>query len=160
MLQLLNEVVKQYQVIIWTASHQSYADVVIDYLDPDKKFFEYRLYRESCTLVDNNVYIKDLNIFKNRNLKNLIIIDNCVSSFGFQLNNGIPIIPFYDNTNDEELHHLKTYLEVMSKQEDVREQNKYAFQLESISNEYIEKYLQEFNMLSEAPSEQRVTSMN
>ena len=40
------------------------------------------------------------------------MVDNAVYSFGFQLDNGIPIIPFYDrNTNpdDEELIHLVYY---------------------------------------------------
>lgn len=46
---------------------------------------------------EEGVYIKDLRIIKNRNLKDVVIIDNAVYSFGFQLDNGIPILPFYDD---------------------------------------------------------------
>ena len=57
----------------------------------------------------------------------MVIVDNAVYSFGFQLENGIPIIPFYNNPMDEELHHLIFYLRCLSNIEDVRIQNRNAF---------------------------------
>jgi CTD small phosphatase-like protein 2 len=60
------------------------------------------------------VYVKDLRILKNRSLKDVVIIDNAVYSFGFQLDNGIPILPFYDDKNDSELEHLVYYLQCLS----------------------------------------------
>lgn len=63
---------------------------------------------------EEGVYIKDLRIIKNRNLKDMVIIDNAVYSFGFQLDNGIPILPFYDDKQDEELLHLIYYLKCLS----------------------------------------------
>jgi CTD small phosphatase-like protein 2 len=52
-----------------------------------------------------------LRIFaENRNLEDLLIVDNAVYSFGYQLENGIPIIPFYEDKEDEELLHLIQYL--------------------------------------------------
>jgi len=36
----------------------------------------------------------------------MVLVDNAVYSFGYQLENGIPIIPFYDDKEDEELLHL------------------------------------------------------
>jgi len=51
----------------------------------------------------------------------LIIVDNAVYSFGYQLDNGIPIIPYYDDkANDEELMHLVYYFSCISTSEDVR----------------------------------------
>ena len=64
----LREVSKYFQVVVFTASHQSYADVVLDYLDPARELIEHRLYRDSCMLTDEGVYIKDLRIIKNRSL--------------------------------------------------------------------------------------------
>jgi len=96
--------------IVFTAAHQSYADVVLDHIDPTRELFQYRLYRDSCTMIEPGVYVKDLGIIKNRKLENMVIVDNSLHSFGFHLDNGVPIVPFYDNQDDEELNHLKAYL--------------------------------------------------
>ncbi len=69
--------------------------MVLDYLDPKRELIEYRLYRDSCVETEEGVFIKDLRIIQNRNLKDMVIIDNAVYSFGYQLDNGIPILPFY-----------------------------------------------------------------
>lgn len=36
--ELLEEVNKYYEVVVFTASNQLYADTVIDYIDPEKKW--------------------------------------------------------------------------------------------------------------------------
>ena len=41
--------------------------------------------------------MKDLQIIANRSLKDMVIVDNAVYSFAFQLDNGIPIVPFYSD---------------------------------------------------------------
>ena len=46
------------------------------------------------------VHIKDLRVIAGRDLKDVVLVDNAAYSFGFQLENGIPIIPYYDNKND------------------------------------------------------------
>ena len=76
---------------------------------------------------EEGVYIKDLRIISNRNLKDIVIIDNAVYSFGFQLDNGIPILPFYEDKTDEEMLHLIYYLKCLSQFDDIRDQNKKAF---------------------------------
>lgn len=118
---------QRFQIGVFTASHQSYADAVLDFLDPKGELFDFRLYRDSCHCTPQNVYIKDLRIFANQALKDLVIVDNAVYSFGFQLENGIPIIPYYDAEDDEELFHLIPYLEILAECEDVRVQNREAF---------------------------------
>ncbi len=35
----LEEAAKNFQVIVFTASHQTYADAILDYLDPDRTIF-------------------------------------------------------------------------------------------------------------------------
>jgi CTD small phosphatase-like protein 2 len=85
---------------VFTASHKAYADVVLNYLDPNNEVIEYRLYRDSCVQTEEGVYIKDLRVIKNRNMKDMVIVDNAVYSFGFQLDNGIPILPFYEDKTD------------------------------------------------------------
>ena len=93
--------------MVFTASHKAYADVVLDLLDPNNEIFELRLYRDNCIRTQDGVYIKDLRIFQNsRKIEDIIIVDNAVYSFGYQLENGIPIIPFYHDKEDVELLHL------------------------------------------------------
>ena len=73
---------KYFEVLVFTASHKWYADVILDYLDPENKYFQHRLYREHCIPTTDNVYIKDLRVLRNRDLKDMIIVDNAVYSFG------------------------------------------------------------------------------
>ena len=55
-------------------------------------------------------------------------------SFAFQIDNGIPIIPFYNDKADEEMLHLVYYLNCLAGVQDVREQNRQAFELFKLSN--------------------------
>lgn len=65
----------------------------------------------------------------NRDLKDVVIVDNAVYSFGYHLENGIPIIPFYFNKNDTELMTLTVYLKSLANVRDVREVNRRVFKL-------------------------------
>lgn len=127
--------------MVFTASHKAYADVVLDHLDPERSLIQYRLYRDHCIRTEEGIYIKDLRIITNRQLKDLIIVDNAVYSFGYQLDNGIPIIPFYDDKSDEELMHLIFYINCLANCQDVREQNRKAFQLKDLQEIDIAEYL-------------------
>lgn len=62
-----------FQVIVFTASHKWYADTVLDFLDPTGELIQYRLYRDSWYKTEDNVYIKDLRIIRNRELKDMVI---------------------------------------------------------------------------------------
>lgn len=100
---------EKYHVIMFTASLQKYADAVMDEIDPTGSLFEYRLYRNNCTQikVDNQIYyIKDLRVFKNISLDDIVIIDNSVLSFAFHLDNGIPILPYYRGNDEIEMKSL------------------------------------------------------
>ena len=68
-------------------------------------------------------YIKDLRIFESSifSLKDIVIVDNSVYSFACHIENGIPIVPFYNDKDDEEMLHLIYYLNCLAQVEDVRE---------------------------------------
>ena len=53
-------------------------------------------------------------------MKDLVLVDNAVYSFILNLENGIPIIPFYNNKKDVELLKLKEFLLTLKEVEDVR----------------------------------------
>lgn len=125
-------------MIIYTASDQSYADSVINHIDPTKEFFKYRLYRHNCVKLTTEVgvtYVKDLRIIRNVPLSNMVIIDNSVLSFAFHLDNGIPILPFYNNKEDVEMESLKNYLSKLSKCENLTISNGSNFNLKSLLQE-------------------------
>lgn len=128
-IEILRELSQHYEIMVFTASHSCYANVVLDYLDPHEEFIHHRLFRESCVVTDEGLHVKDLRVIGNRNLQDLILVDNAAYSFGFQVENGIPIIPFYDNKADQELRHLIPYLKFLSTVKDLREVNKQTFKL-------------------------------
>jgi len=120
-MECLEEAKKFFQVIVFTASHQVYADAILDYLDPNHEHIEHRLYRQHCFQTEEGYYVKDLRIFEGRDLKDIVIVDNSVYSFAFQIDNGIPIIPFYHDKSDEEMLHLVYYFNCLAGVQDVRE---------------------------------------
>ena len=112
----LKKVSEIYNIIIFTASLSQYASPLIDILDPENKFK--RLFRENC-LKRNGFYIKDLNQI-GKNFKDIIIIDNNPISFIMNQDNGLPIMTWYENMNDNELIKLIPLLEYLSNINDVR----------------------------------------
>lgn len=81
-------------MLVFTAAEKEYADLIIDKIDPTKTFFKDRLYRDSCFKCED-AYIKDLRIISDRELEDIVIVDNSIISFCKQINNGIPICAFY-----------------------------------------------------------------
>lgn len=70
--------------------------------------------------MEDGTFIKDLRVIGNRDLESLILVDNSVYSFAYQIDNGIPILPFFNDTSDEELLHLINYLSILVYYDDVR----------------------------------------
>ena len=139
----LNLIKKYYNIVVFTASHQAYADAVLDFMDPNKKYFKYRLYRNNCSLVNVDgaqFYVKDLDIFNEaHDLKDIVIIDNSVLSFIYHLENGIPIVPYYNEDKDGALYVVGLYLVHIYKEDDLREANKKYIKLDNFLKEAKER---------------------
>ena len=131
---------KDFEVILFTASQKCYADEVMDYLDPTGELIHHRLYRENC-LLKSGVYIKDLRIFANRNIEDIVIVDNSAYCFGYQLENGIPIISWFDDVNDRELYKLIDYIKILAQVPDIKLVNRHTFHLNTFYTDYIKDYL-------------------
>lgn len=114
---------------------------MIDLIDPKREWIQFRLYRENCFKTDEGIFIKDLRVLKNRDLKDVILVDNSVYSFGFQLSNGVPIIPFYNDPTDTELVYLAQYVLQLADLDDIREQNAATFELEVLKYADLSEYL-------------------
>ena len=142
----IKKVAKLYEVIIFTASISKYALPLIDILDSDKNI-QYKLTREHCTFL-NGIYIKELKKL-NRDLKDLIILDNSPLAYSFDIDNGLPIKGWYEDKNDNELDKVYFILEFLSKVKDARnfikrivDNNEINFE---IANEIIKIYNDNMN---------------
>ena len=63
----------------------------------------------------------------NRPLDRVVLVDDCAYSYGFQIENGVPIIPFKGDKEDAELLLLSSYLEYLKEQKDFRKANEDHF---------------------------------
>ncbi len=104
----LKRMSQKYEIVIFTASHETYANAILDELDPEGNIFSHRFYRNHCTVLPNELHVKDLRHL-NRDLKDIVLVDNAAYSYAFQLDNGIPVLPFYEG-KDFELAALEKYL--------------------------------------------------
>ena len=84
---------KFYELIVFTAATQDYADLLIDNIEENRIYFDYRLYRQHTVIIGND-FVKDLNRI-GRPLDRIIIVDNMPQNFRLQKENGIIIRPFW-----------------------------------------------------------------
>ena len=89
----LKNIKKYYELIIFTAATQDYADPIINAIEKEEKYFDHRLYRMHTIIIDND-FVKDLSKL-GRDLNRTIIVDNMKQNYKNQPNNGITIRPFW-----------------------------------------------------------------
>ena len=152
-----------YEIVIFTASLSQYANPLLDFIDK-KGIFKYRLFREHCYCYTNgfgNSFVKDLKKL-DREMKNLIIIDNNPKSFMLNKENGVPIKTWMDDSNDKELYKLIPYLIFLGNQkiEDVRPFLKDINSGTSLNYEKFDKIILEFNNKKEKDLEDELNKLN
>jgi len=113
----LREASKMFEIVVFTASQSSYANEVLDLIDPHKHI-SHRLFRRHCENHQGN-YLKDLSKL-GRNLKHTFLIDNFPLCFAFQPSNGIPCDTWYEDAHDDELLRLLPVLHRLHNSKDVR----------------------------------------
>ena len=116
----LSEINKIYELIIFTAGTQEYADPILNIIDQKNCFFEKRLYRQHAIIIDDG-FVKDLSLL-GRDLRKVIIIDNNPFNYELQKENGIFIKSFYGEKDDNVLLELIPILKkiALKKDNDVR----------------------------------------
>jgi len=115
--EFLVEMAKHYEIVIYTASLNKYADPLLDLLDP-KRTIRTRLFRESCVYFEGN-YVKDLSLI-DRDLSQSIIVDNSPASYIFHPSNAIDCGSYIDDPRDRELDQIGKFLMGVKDVKDVR----------------------------------------
>lgn len=115
--EFLRRVGQLYEVVIFTASLNKYADPVIDILDVHH-VVHHRLFRESCYNHHGN-YVKDLSQL-GRPLHDTIILDNSPASYIFHPTNAVPVSSWFNDPHDTELTDLCPFLQDLVDVGDVR----------------------------------------
>ena len=128
-LELISRMSTSYEIVLFTAGSKQYAELIRERLDPEKKYIKMVLGQESCILTPHGHFVKDLRIFVDRELSNILIVDDHILSFAFQLENGIPVAPYNGEDRDDELNFLMTYLDDLSGSEDIRAANRERIRL-------------------------------
>jgi RNA polymerase II subunit A small phosphatase-like protein len=101
--EFIAELAPFYELVVFTASAKTYADQVVNFIDPDG-LIRYRLYRDSCTGIGGSL-VKDLSRL-NRKLEKVIILDNSPAAYLLHPYNAVPIPSWFDDPNDNVLGHL------------------------------------------------------
>ena len=117
----LSELYPFYEICVFSASSEKYALPIIDIID-SKKVITKKFFRDDCLHLNNSEnfsYIKDLEKI-DKNYNDIIIIDDNVSSFVLQKENGIPIKSWRGDKEDFELLKLIPILKNLSGFYDVR----------------------------------------
>ena len=93
--------------------------------------------------------MKDLSILCGKNsdltLDDILIVDNMIYSFAFNLENGIPILNYEGDKNDIEMIHVIKHLKHMKNFSNLRVENEKVYQLNMIYSSNIEDFIQYYD---------------
>lgn len=122
----------KYEVAVFTAGYDWYANPIIDEIDPEGKLIQHRYFRQhaqAVTHLNQTLFIKDLTLFGGLDLKKVLFVDNFILSFAANLKNGIPVVDFLGNKQDCELLKVANYVIQLAKEQDLMEANEEIFGL-------------------------------
>ena len=88
----------RFDIVIWTAGAKSYAEAIASHFCIQSAQI---LGGDSCTLVGNNVLVKDLRKLTKWSPENVLIIDNCTTCFAEQPLNGLQIPAYLGDDDDD-----------------------------------------------------------
>ena len=101
LIDFLHKMKQIYELILFSSGTSEYVSPIVKSIEKKEKFFEHILYRQHVTYDDNGNFFKNLNLL-NRNVKNILIVDDTYKNFKNHKLNGISIKPFYgDVYNDK-----------------------------------------------------------
>lgn len=132
--EFLTALKEHYTLVLFTAAEQVYADECIKMLDPKKDIFALKLYKHNCLSIDKKFNIKDLRMFRNIPMDNILILDNNPLCYLLQPTHAIPVTSFYFDKKDLELQKLSKILTCIAPIKNKQEVLRNYFYKDLISN--------------------------
>ena len=107
-----------YNLVIFTASLEQYANPVVSWIDNGEGIFSRRLFRQHCK-ERNGMFLKDLTVI-DPDLSRVCLLDNSVASFLLHPDNAIPINSWFMDPTDTALLDMLPFLDALRFTHDVR----------------------------------------
>lgn len=124
---------ESYDVVLYSSRKYQILEDIRTILDPDSKHIKQIICRKSCYLTSQKKFFKDLNLIKNRNIKDMVILDYKPQSFFPTLDNGILIPHWNGDEFDDQLNEEKVnFLLMLAKEHNIPFRIKARFRLYSI----------------------------
>uniref|UniRef100_A0ACD5TK72 Uncharacterized protein n=1 Tax=Avena sativa TaxID=4498 RepID=A0ACD5TK72_AVESA len=120
----LRAAAEAFEVVIFTAGLEQYASLVLDRLDPAGALIAHRLYRGACRDDGDGRLVKDLSA-TGRALSCAIIVDDNPNAYALQPENALPVAPFIDDADDQELQKVMGFLDAAAGFDDTRDAIRY-----------------------------------
>lgn len=111
-IELLKELYQYYEIDIFTAALQHYADNILDKLDKKNEYISYRLYRYHCSWEEGKS-IKKLKLM-GRDLTKVVFVDDIERNAKYNMKNLILVSKWSDNIYDEEIINIKNKLKIIA----------------------------------------------
>lgn len=117
----LKEIHKFYEIIIFSLCEKKIADYLINSIEKRNQFFDYKLYRENFSII-NDEFVLDLNQI-NRPLSKILIISNIPQIYQLHKDNAIYLQSYWEeNIKDKVMGQLMSILRNIADEDgDIRE---------------------------------------
>lgn len=106
----------KYDLVVYTASDKEYAEAVVNYIDPSRKFIKAIFHRRHCRVTKKGLRVKDLEYIFGNNIHRAVLVDNSAHCFAPQIQHGIPILSFAYEKFDTELISLLGFLNILDQE--------------------------------------------
>ena len=110
LISFLSGIKQYYEIISFSKFSRNYSSTIINYIEGNRKLFDYNFYREHCSLIGRKFY-KDISRI-GRDMKRIIMVDDLPENLEKHLDNAILIKPYdgEEQNNDRVLYELRKML--------------------------------------------------
>ena len=97
----LQRLSNSFELVLFTTAVAGYANFFFQLLNQQTGgLLSHFLHRDHCVHIYKGTFLKPLELVKDRQLSKVLLLDNSAVSFGFNLDNGIPVTTWRGDPND------------------------------------------------------------